>query len=313
MTEPDRTAQGNRDQVMLGRSAPRSGIRLISKAFALLSGGLLAAFGGCSDGESGMVLGRAAPQAVGGDPSPSEGLAGHATVGSGGGAGAGPSSAGGAAGGGGEEPSWIDEKCTPAVTFENRDTTSKGVLFADNVPNPTVLVREAAHDACRLLYRSGSEVKSVSDITLIVEDYSGIASTSGTTLRLSSSYLQTQYDGGIDLAREVAGILHFTTSLVYQYNGGDTAPGWLMTGIADFVRLESGLIDRAERAKGGSYSSSSQTTAFFLDYLVTRNASVVQQLNLRLAPGEPAYRDDIFVQLMGSDLDTLWVQYQETL
>jgi hypothetical protein len=187
------------------------------------------------------------------------------------------------------------------------------MLFTNAVPDPSVLLWEAAHDACRLLYRSGSEVKSVSDITLIVEDYAGIASSSGTTLRLSSNYLQTQYERGVDLPREVAGILHFTTSLIYQYNGSDTAPGWLMTGIADFVRLESGLIDRAERAKGGSYSGSSQTTAFFLDYLTTRNANVVYQLNLRLAPGEPAYDDDIFVQLLDGDLDTLWAQYQATL
>jgi hypothetical protein len=153
----------------------------------------------------------------------------------------------------------------------------------------------------------------VSELTLIVEDYPGIASASGTTLRLSTSYLQSQYDSGVDLAREIAGIVHFTTSIVYQHSASNTAPGWLMTGIADFVRLESGLIDRAERAKGGSYDSSSQTTAFFLDYLATRNPDVVYQLNLRFAPGEPAYSDDVFVSLMGSDLGTLWAQYQATL
>jgi hypothetical protein len=285
------------------------------QAFAVVGGGLFAAFGGgCSDGESGLVLGRASPQATGGEPDTGDGLAGHTTGGSGGdGTGALGSVSDAGAGAAPGSPEWIDERCTPAVTFENRDTTSKGTLFADNVPDPPRFVREAAHDACRLLYRTGSEVKVVSDITLIVEDYAGIASTSGTTLRLSSRYLQAQYDGGIDLPREVAGILHFTTSLVYQYNGGDTAPGWLMTGIADFVRLESGLIDRAQRSKGGSYSSSSQTTAFFLDYLTTRNPSVVHQLNLRLAPGEPAYEDDVFVQLMGTDLATLWEQYQATL
>lgn len=298
---------------------PLSGIRLIFKAFALLSGSLLAAFGGgCSDGESGLVLGRTAPQALGGSQNPDEGSAGHATVGPGGsglgGEGTGVASVGGGGSGGADDvPPWVGEKCTPTLTFENRDTSSKGMLFTSAVPDPSRLVWEAAHDACRLLYRSGSEVKSVSDITLIVEDYGGIASSSGTTLRLSSSYLQAQYDSGADLPREVAGILHFTTSLIYQYNGGDTAPGWLMTGIADFVRLESGLIDRAERAKGGSYSGSSQTTAFFLDYLTTRSPSAVYQLNLRLAPGEAAYSDDIFVQLLGSDLDTLWAQYQATL
>jgi hypothetical protein len=175
----------------------------------------------------------------------------------------------------------------------------------------------AAHAACRTLFRSAGEVKPVAKLSLIVEDYDGVASTAGTTLRISTRHLKGVADAGGDLRLEVTGILHFATSLVYQNDGSDAdaaPPRWLIVGIADYVRLESGYIDRDSRAPGGSYDASgSQVTAFFLDYLATRNANVVYQLNQRLAPAAPAWTNDVFTALMGSDLDALWTDYQATL
>ena len=116
------------------------------------------------------------------------------------------------------------------------------------------------------------------------------------------------------VALEIAGVLHFTTSLVYQNNLDNTAPGWVVTGIADFVRLRAGYIDPAERSKGGAYDGPySQTTAFFFDYLATRNPDIVYLLNQRLLPEAGAWSDDAFVTFMGSDLDTLWEEYQASI
>lgn len=282
---------------------------LIFKAFVASSALWLgAAAGGCSEGESGLVLGGLPPpSAPAGGSSASQGGQGGAEPS------AGAPTVPGTAGEGGAGAPWVNERCTPTVTFENRDTTSKGQLFTGAVPQPAALVWEAAHDACRLLYRSANEVPLVSDLTLVVEDYAGIASTSGATLRLSTSYIQQQHDAGIDIQREIAGILRFTTSLVYQHDGSGSVPGWLMTGIADYVRLESGYLDRGVRSKGGRYDDNSQTTAFFLQYLTLRRPSLVQELNLRLAPGEPAYADGLFGALLGSELPALWDEYQATL
>jgi hypothetical protein len=299
---------------MFARSAFRSGIYLISIVF-------VASAAGCSEGERGLVLARiGAPSQGGGPPDPPGTAGSSASSGSGGtgnaaGTGSIPGAAGddGAGGQPGDSPPWVAETCTPTLTFENRDSTSQGQLFADAVPDPSALVWGATHDVCRLLFRRASEVKVIPELTLIVEDYSGIAGVSGTTLHLSTSYLQKQSDAGVDLQQEIEGILRFTTSLVYQHDGSETAPGWLMRGIADFVRLESGFLDRDGASKGGNYDDGSQTTAYFLDYLATRRTDIVYQINLRLAPGEPAYSDDIFVALMGSDLATLWAEYQATL
>jgi hypothetical protein len=276
-----------------------------------------ASLGACSAGESGLVLGRPLPQQAGGDISFGGATAGNGAAGSGvvpSQGGEGGASGGEAGTSGVEDPPWLLDACTPTIVFDNQDTTSQGQLFTDAVPSPAQLVWTAAHNTCRTLYRLESEVKPIDEITLLVYDFAGIASTQGTTMRLSTSYLQSAYDRGMDLPTEIAGVMHFTTSLVYQNNSNGTGPGWVITGIADFVRLRAGLIDPAERTKGGAYNgASSQTTAFFFDYLATRNPDIVHQLNQRLLPEAGAWSDDAFVTFMGSDVDTLWSEYQATL
>jgi hypothetical protein len=278
-------------------------------------------FGGCSSGDAGLVLGRPSAQVEGG----SAGASATATAGGGDAAGTGGTSGlagaapeAGAAGAGAppSDPPWIQDACTPIVKLENRDTTSQGQLFTDAVPDPSEVVWAASHAACRLLFRSASEVKPVTEVSLVVEDYAGIAGTAGNTLRLSTRYLKSRADQGADLRTEIVGILHFATSLVYQNQGADmdpAPPGWLIVGIADCVRLESGYIDRNQRSKGGSYDGSSQQTAFFLDYLATKNPNIVYHLNQRLASTSPRWTNDVFVTLTGNDLNTLWAEYQATL
>jgi hypothetical protein len=300
-------------------------IRPISRAFLLaLGGGLGALSGACSGGESGLVLGRPLPELQAG----SAGSAGTGPSFEAGGTDAlssagEPSMAGapdvGAAGSmqtTGSDPAWIADTCTPPIDFENRDTTAQGNLFTDAVPDPSLLVWAASHAACRTLFHNASEVKPVTKLSLVVEDYAGVAGTADNLVHISTRYLKSVADRGADLRLEITGILHFAVSLVYENQGadGDAAPpGWLIVGIADYVRLESGYIDRATRMKGGAYDSSSQTTAFFLDYLATTSPSIVYSLNQRLAPSAPLWNNDVFTTLLGADLDTLWAGYQSTL
>lgn len=260
------------------------------------------------------------------------GRAEHAEAGSGGtgssGAGGGGQSAGsapiaaaaGEAGAGGaaepDEPTWIAERCRATVTFDNRDDTEQGAIFDAAAPKPAELIWQASMNACRRLYRDASEVPSVPGITLIVEDSDGAASTSGTVIRMSSRYLKSQADAGVDVAREIAGVLHFQTSLVYQHGGSSqdaSPPMWLVLGIADYVRLDSGYLDRDAIRVGTSYDASTKTSALFLDYLITRNDAAVYELNQRLAASAEPWTDDVFVSLFGEDLAALWSDFQATL
>jgi hypothetical protein len=320
MAQPGRSAQAKQRTSM--RTAHQQRATIYSTLLVYLSAGpLLSA--ACSAGESGLVLGAPLPAVEGGNggtggSSGTAGAGGSEPLGPAGAAGlTGNDTAGAAGAGDSGDPTWIQDACTPALTFENRDTTAQGQLFNDAVPDPSRPVWEAAHAACRLLYRNAGEVKPIAQLSLIVEDYDGIAGTSGTTLRLSTRYLKDAADRGLDLRQEITGILHFATSLVYQNTGSESdpaPPNWLVVGIADYVRLESGYIARNERAKGGSYDSSgSQTTAFFLDYLAAQEPTLVMQLNQQLAPAAPAWSNDVFQTLLGSDIDTLWASYQATL
>jgi len=329
MAQPGQTAQPFPAKRMLSRASQQWRNSAILGAFLSSLAILLASVsGGCSSGESGLVLGRPLQDGRGGT-----GGAGGGSAASGGSVAAlggepGAAEAGAPAvlpeaGGAGGEPSgptdppWIGERCTPTIEYSVHDTTPQGDLFKNAIPMPARVLWQAAHAACRLLYRDGSEVRDIPTITLIVEDAPGIASTSGTTIKLSTPYLKQQSDAGVDLTQEITGILHFATSLVYQNHGssGDSgAPGWLVVGISDYVRLESGYIDRATRMKGGTYNGgSSQSTAFFLDYLATKDADVVYELNRELSPTSPAWSNDVFTKLLGSDVDALWAEYQSTL
>lgn len=145
----------------------------------------------------------------------------------------------------------------------------------------------------------------------MVGEYDGVASTVGTAMRLSTVYLQSASDRGVELGPEIAGILHFTTSLVYQNDAGSTAPVWLVTGIADFVRLQAQLVERVQATKGGNYDDSSKSAARLFEYLTSQNPDFVYRLNQRLETG--AWSDEVFVELTGSDLATLWANYQATL
>jgi hypothetical protein len=287
-------------------------MRPILRAFlAVTAASTSTVLGACGEGESGLVLGRPLPVQSGGTAAlPPAGDAGGP-----GATGAGASGAMDAGGAAGEpnapvmnDPTWIQERCTPKLTFQNTDTTSKGQVFSDAVPDPQTLVWSAAHDTCRTLYRFPDDVKPIEELTLTVQDYAGVAGVTGSNMYISTSYLQSQLDQGVDIREEVAGILHFTTSLVYQNPG----PQWLSVGIADYVRLDADLLGPQPR-KGGTYYQSSRATAFFLQYLVTRNADIVYQLNRRLAPEQGAWTDQAFVTFMGSDVDTLWSDYQATL
>jgi len=331
MAQPGQTAQGN----ILGQMAktpPLSRrIFLNSRVYSFAVSGVLGAVAGaCSAGESGLVLGRplSEAQAGTGGAGGSADAGGTAAISQGGESDLGGAPDGGARGGAPDmsaagspptapsDPPWIAEKCRPVIHFENRDLTAQGQLFTDAVPDPSEPVWAASQAACRVLFHSATEVKSVPDVSFVVEDYAGIASTAGNLVHLSTRYLKTQADRGVDLKLEITGILHFSLSLVYENQGasGDPAPpGWLIVGIADYVRLQSGYLDRAGRTQGGSYDSNSQATAFFLDYLVTKNPNVVYSLNQRLSATAPAWSNDVFASLMGSDLDALWAEYQATL
>jgi hypothetical protein len=152
-------------------SAPKTLKMLsISGIVAGLAGAALAA---CSSGESGLVLGEPLPKGQSGNETggtasviPSSG-AGGGSLGHAGDAGAAAAESDAGAAGApttSSDPPWVQEVCSPTLEVDNRDTTAQGQLFDDAVPDPSEVLWAASHATCRLLYRSESEVRPVSNI-----------------------------------------------------------------------------------------------------------------------------------------------------
>jgi len=202
--------------------------------------------------------------------------------------------------------------CTPMVTYENRDLQGSGTLFDQHVPDPVLLVQEVAQTTCSILYKAPEEVRSVPMLLLIVEDFEGIAAASAGSIHISSRYLQELTNANQDVAREITGLLYFTIATAYQNNAGNTAPIWLITGVADFVRLTAGYADPALRGPGGSWQDGYRTGAFFFDWLNEQYLDFVYLLNLDLA-GTEAFDENVFATLTGKTVDALWADYQAAL
>ncbi len=266
-----------------------------------LSLSVLAAAFGCGAGERGVVLARDDVGAVA-----SAGSGSLPTVDEMGGF--------GGAGGEGQEAQTMAERCTPEVMVDNQDAAGNGRLFDENVADPVALVQRVAQATCAILYRDVSEVPEAPPLSVVIADFDGVMATSEGTIELSSRHLASIDADGSDVAREIEGLFYFSLTNVYQNDGASIAPAWLITGVADYVRYDAGFTDVATRVAGGTWEDGYRMTAFFLDYLTLAHPDIVYELNQRLAPGaaEP-FSTEVFSELTGKDLATLWDEYQASL
>ncbi|HEY3782206.1 MAG TPA: basic secretory protein-like protein [Fimbriimonadaceae bacterium] len=141
----------------------------------------------------------------------------------------------------------------------------------------------------------------------ITYDYKGVAGTAHDHTDVSANYALKHPD-------DIPGVMvHELTHVVQHYT--HKSPGWLVEGIADYVRwynyepVSKRHTPHASRAEAtGSY----QTTANFLDWAVkTYNKNLVKQLNQELYDG--TYTDDSWPKLTGHTLDQLNTEWKQTL
>jgi len=96
--------------------------------------------------------------------------------------------------------------------------------------------------------------------------------------------------------------------VVQSYPGG--TPGWGTDGGADFIRYfqyEKKAIFPKER-RGKTYKESYRTAASFLAWIAEKHdKEIVKKLNE--AGRTKKYKDEIFKERTGKDLETLWQDY----
>jgi hypothetical protein len=138
------------------------------------------------------------------------------------------------------------------------------------------------------------------------KDYKGVASTSGDKIVGSVRFFKAHPD-------DLGAFVHETVHVVQKYQGRGN-PGWLVEGIADYIRFfkyEPGKIGRLdpERVR---YDGSYRQSAAFLAYLTDKyDKELVRKINALMREGK--YKDEIFKELTGKTVQELGNEWKVSL
>ncbi|KAK3420506.1 hypothetical protein EUGRSUZ_G01335 [Eucalyptus grandis] len=187
--------------------------------------------------------------------------------------------------------------------------TTGGVRFSSEIGIP--YSRRTLSAATRFIWmvfhqKAPGDRKSVEKVSLFIETMDGVAYESNDEIHVSATYL-----GGFsgDVKREFTGVLYHEMAHVWQWDGDGQAPGGLIEGIADFVRLRSGYVPGhwVGPGQGDRWDQGYDVTARFLDYCNGLRNGFVAELNKKMRTG---YSDNYFVDLLDKSVDQLWKDYK---
>ena len=150
---------------------------------------------------------------------------------------------------------------------------------------------------------------------------SGVAYTTGSSLdddhkeiHFSLEYINQVPSDPSDRQRdEIQGVLVHEMVHCWQWNAMGTAPGGLIEGIADFVRLKAGLSPpHWNKECDGDWDAGYQHTGYFLEWLEDLHGEgTVRKINEGLR--EKRYvEDEFWNKLFGKSVCDLWDQYSKT-
>jgi len=158
---------------------------------------------------------------------------------------------------------------------------------------------------CDELMSDGFKPLTVIRMTLR-KDYKGVAAAGGGRITGSVAYFQKRPE-------DVGAMVHETVHCVQLYRGRGN-PGWLVEGVADYIRFfkyEPGRIGRInpDRAR---YDGSYRVTAAFLAYVVgTYDREAVKKLNRAMREGK--YTAELWKGLTGKTVEELGQEWRRTL
>ena len=134
----------------------------------------------------------------------------------------------------------------------------------------------------------------------------GVAAASGTHITGSVKFFKDHPD-------DVGAMVHETAHVVQRYRSPNN-PGWLVEGVADYVRYVKFEPDKPRRIDPdrARYNGSYGVTAAFLAYVTkTYDAQLVLKLNQAMREGK--YTEAIFERLTGKTVQILDEEWRATL
>jgi hypothetical protein len=138
------------------------------------------------------------------------------------------------------------------------------------------------------------------------KNYRGVAAAGAGNITGSVKYFK-------DHPKDVGAMVHETVHIVQHY-GGHGNPGWLVEGVADYIRFFKFEPDNlgpinAERAR---YNQSYRVSAAFLAYLVDKyDPETVLKLNRSMREG--TYKAELFREITGKTIDDLGKEWRTKL
>jgi hypothetical protein len=128
--------------------------------------------------------------------------------------------------------------------------------------------------------------------------------TSGNRISISSEYI-TKHPKDLGL------VVHELTHVIQHYPHSQIKDGWLVEGIADYVRFfhyEPGPSIGRFHPDKAKYTDGYRTTARFLAWIEsTHDKKIVRKLNHACRHGQ--YRPEIFKEATSKTLDELWEEF----
>ncbi|KAJ6671256.1 hypothetical protein OIU85_015052 [Salix viminalis] len=190
-------------------------------------------------------------------------------------------------------------------------TTPGGIRFSNELGDDyTIKAMEQATNFFWTLFQQYTEAdrQDVARVSLFVDDMKDIAYTSNNEIHVGGDYIQ-----GItgDIKWDFNGVLYHEMAHIWQWDGsaGTKAPGELIEGIADFMRLKADYAppNWVKPGQGERWDEGYDVTARFLDYCNDLRDGFVVELNKKM---RVTYSDNFFVELLGKPVDQLWMDYK---
>jgi hypothetical protein len=215
------------------------------------------------------------------------------------------------------DPAAFATACNPPFTYVPEDSAGAALLAAEVSDVPSWF-RGIARDVCSRLYKTPSETRVVSSVTFYIRNCPGVAAKWGDrdiNVEVCTGHLQNVKNSGRSVKTEVPGIMTHETTHGYQQDDkpDSNPPIWIIEGVADTVRLHAGYISPDNLSRGGSYSDSYKTTAFFLAWLDRRYPDFLYRMNGSLRPNGQAWSEASFQTITGKSVSTLWSEYQTAI
>ncbi|KAL6514608.1 hypothetical protein OROGR_020187 [Orobanche gracilis] len=148
---------------------------------------------------------------------------------------------------------------------------------------------------------------TVKKVGLFIDAMNGVAYTSDDKIHVSAGYINN-YTGNVKT--EFTGVVYHEMTHVWQWNGKVKAPGGLIEGIADYVRLKANYAPShwVKPGEGNKWDQGYDVTARFLDYCNGLRNGFVAELNKKMRNG---YSEDYFADLLGGKMVAqLWKDYK---